>query len=174
VEGQASTTHAISGRQLAAVAAASILIVSASVAVPACYLRAHMVDDDVVAVPEPPVAPRMFFPPTVVVPSPESADQMSKMPDAAPGPVVTAADGGNYTIVVASFTNSERAQRLVEELTTAGYRARVVEHDWGPPRGRLLQVNVGGYASVTEGQHDLEQIRQLPGGYHDARIVERQ
>jgi hypothetical protein len=46
-----------------------------------------------------------------------------------------------------------------------------VDHDWGPPRGRLLQVNVGGYASATDGQRDLEQIRQFPGGYRDARIV---
>jgi len=83
----------------------------------------------------------------------------------------TASEYRNYTIVVASFTNSDRAQRLVEELTTAGYRARVVDHDWGPPRGRLLQVNVGGYASATDGQRDLEQIRQFPGGYRDARIV---
>ena len=68
----------------------------------------------------------------------------------------------------------ERAQRLVEELTSAGYRADVVEHDWGPPRGRLLQVNVGDYASATDVQRDLQQIRALPGGYQDARIIERQ
>ena len=41
-------------------AAASILIVAASVGVPACYLRAHMVDDDVVSAPEAQVLPVHF------------------------------------------------------------------------------------------------------------------
>ena len=83
-------------------------------------------------------------------------------------------EGGTYTIVVASFTSQARAERLVEELTNAGYRAQAVERDWGPPRGRLLQVNVGGYTSAIEVQRDLQQIRELPGGYRDARIVERE
>jgi general secretion pathway protein A len=172
---QASTARSISRRQLATVAAASLLIVLASVAVPACYLRAHLVEDDVVVAPEPPVAPRMFLPPSVVLPSPESADlELSTTNAATTASAATTAESGNYTIVVASFTNAERAQRLIDELTSAGYRARMVEHDWGPPRGRLLQVNVGGYASAADVQRDLEQIRQLPGGYQDARIVERQ
>ena len=76
--------------------------------------------------------------------------------------------------MVASFTSQARAERLVEELTNAGYRAQAVERDWGPPRGRLLQVNVGGYTSAIEVQRDLQQIRELPGGYRDARIVERE
>ena len=170
-----STAHSITRRQWAAVAAASMLIVAASVAIPACYLRAHMVADDVVAEPRPPLAPRMFSPPKVMPPNTEPTDQASSTKDAAvPGSAAIAAEEGHYTIVVASFANAERAQRLVEELTNAGYRARVVEHDWGPPRGRLLQVNVGGYASATEVQRDLLQIRELPGAYQDARIVERQ
>jgi hypothetical protein len=56
-------------------------------------------------------------------------------------------------------------------LTSAGYRARAVERDWGPPRGRLVQVNVGDYASALDVQRDLEHIRELPGGYRDARII---
>lgn len=98
-------------------------------------------------------------------------------PDAhAPAPTAdpTAVSEVQYTIVVASFTSQERAERLVEELINAGYRARAVERDWGPPRGRLVQVNVGGYASAVDVQRDLQQIRDLPGGYRDARIVERQ
>ena len=83
------------------------------------------------------------------------------------------AAGGSYTIQVASFANRARAERLVEELTSAGYRARAVERDWGPPRGRLVHVNVGGYASAIEVQRDFQRIRELPGGYTDARIVER-
>jgi cell division septation protein DedD len=83
----------------------------------------------------------------------------------------TPAQDDRYTIVVASFTSPERAERAVEELTNAGYRARAVERDWRPPRGRLVQVNVGDYPSVSDAQRDLEQIRELPGGYRDARIV---
>jgi len=56
-------------------------------------------------------------------------------------------------------------------LTTAGYQARAVERDWGPPRGRLVQVNVGDYGAANDAQRDLEQIRELPGGYRDARII---
>ena len=148
-----------------------MLIVMASVGVPACYLRAHMADEDGIAVAQPPVTPSIFSPPSVMPPNPEPVDQAS-LPDTNAA-AATAAEQGIYTIVVASFTNPERAQRLVEELTSAGYRASVVEHDWGPPRGRLLQVNVGGYASATDVERDLQQIRELPGGYRDARIMER-
>jgi len=90
-----------------------------------------------------------------------------------PAAAAPAADRGPFSIVVASFSNQARAERLVEELTIAGYRARAVERDWGPPRGRMVQVNVEGYASAIDVQRDLQRIRELPGGYSDARIVER-
>jgi general secretion pathway protein A len=170
--GRGSTARSVTPRQWAAVAAVAMLIVMASVGVPACYLRAHMADEDGIAVAQPPVTPSIFSPPSVMPPNPEPVDQAS-LPDTNAA-AATAAEQGIYTIVVASFTNPERAQRLVEELTSAGYRASVVEHDWGPPRGRLLQVNVGGYASATDVERDLQQIRELPGGYRDARIMERQ
>jgi cell division septation protein DedD len=82
-------------------------------------------------------------------------------------------DGSNYIIQVASFESRARAARLVGELTQAGYRARDVEFDFGPPRGRLVQVIVGGYSSAIEVERDLQRIRQLPGGYSDARLLER-
>ena len=81
---------------------------------------------------------------------------------------------GEFAILVASFTNPARAESLVEELTRAGFHAHPVERDWGPPRGRLIQVNVGGYASAIDVQRDLQRIRELPGNYSDARIIERQ
>jgi hypothetical protein len=37
----------------------------------------------------------------------------------------------------------------------------------------LVQVNVEGYTSVIDVQRDLQRIRELPGGYGDARIVEQ-
>jgi cell division septation protein DedD len=78
-----------------------------------------------------------------------------------------------FSILVASFESRERAERLVEELTDAGYGARAVERDGGPGRGRLVQVKVTGYRSTTDVQRDLQRIRELPGGYTDARIIEQ-
>jgi cell division septation protein DedD len=103
-----------------------------------------------------PVTPTVTEAPAVEVPA-----------AAVPAPI------GSFAIVVASFTNRARADRLVDELTSAGFRARAVERDWGPPRGLLVQVNVEGYTSALDVQRDLQRIRELPGGYGDARIVEQ-
>jgi type II secretory pathway predicted ATPase ExeA/cell division septation protein DedD len=81
---------------------------------------------------------------------------------------------GNYTILVASFKSAETAERVVEELTNAGFGARAVERDGGTARGRWMLVMVSGYTSAIDVQRDLQQIRELPGGYTDARIVERE
>ncbi len=170
-----STADSATRLQWAAVAAASMLIVMASVGVPAYYKRAHVVDHEVVTAPEPPLSPRTSSTPTVLTPNVESTDRAASPEEAVvPTAAPAAAADGTYTILVASFANPERAQRLVEELTNAGYRAQVVEHDWGPPRGRLQQVNVGGYVSSSDAQRDLQQIRELPGGYRDARVIERE
>jgi len=58
-------------------------------------------------------------------------------------------------------------------LTDAGYGARAVERDGGPGRGRFVQVQVNGYTSPDDVQRDLQRIRELPGGYSDATVVER-
>ena len=71
---------------------------------------------------------------------------------------------------MASFQSRDRAERLVEELVNAGYGARTVERDGGPT-GRLVQVVISGYTSAIDVQRDLQRIRELPGGYGDARIV---
>jgi type II secretory pathway predicted ATPase ExeA/cell division septation protein DedD len=86
-------------------------------------------------------------------------------------PVVPGARG-SYTILVASFKSAEAAERVVEELTNAGFGARAVERDGGAARGRWMQVMVSGYTSAIDVQRDLQQIRALPGAYSDARIVE--
>jgi len=165
-----SAGHVHTRRQWAAVAVVSMLIVVVSVGVPALYVRAHMSKTISGAASAAPMLPEPSTEPTPLAPADEPA-----RPEGVDTPAAaTAPEDGNYTIVVASFANRERAQRLVEELTTAGYRAHAVEHDWGPPRGRLLQVNVGGYVSADEVQRDLQQIRELPGGYRDARVVARQ
>jgi general secretion pathway protein A len=152
---------------------ASILAFSASLAGVGWYLRTQTVEATVEA-PRQPSPPANVssqtatpLPPTPAVPDPPAV--VAPVPEAAAAPAVS----GSFAIVVASFTNRTRADRLVEELAIAGYRARAVERDWGPPRGRLVQVNVEGYASAIEVQRDLQRIRELPGGYSDARIVEQ-
>jgi cell division septation protein DedD len=84
-----------------------------------------------------------------------------------------AATEGGYSIVVASFESRTRAERLVEELTTAGFHARAVERDAGPSHPALHQVTVGAYNSAIDVQRALQHIRELPGRYADARIVGR-
>jgi type II secretory pathway predicted ATPase ExeA/cell division septation protein DedD len=161
-------------RRRAAIAVASI-VAGASLGVPAWYLHARVVSAEVVATPEPPPPPHMFSAPEVTRPDVELKTETS--PDdngAAPGADKTAATAARYTILVASFTTPESAERAVAELTNAGYRAHAVDRDWGLPRGRLVQVSVGDYASAAAAQRALQQIRELPGGYHDARIIEHQ
>ena len=60
-----------------------------------------------------------------------------------------------FAIQVASFETLPRAERLVAELTDAGYRARAVELDLGPERGRIVQVLVGGYRTAEDAGPDL-------------------
>ena len=154
-----------------AAAAACLVAISASLAFPGMR-----VDDRGIAALLPPRPAPVFLPAAMVTPNADAASA-APMPDAAAVPAATSLDtaaaGGASAIVVASFESSERAARLVEELTSAGYRARAVERDGGPSLRRLVQVNVGGYTSLLDAERDLQQIRELPGGYRDARIVTR-
>jgi hypothetical protein len=75
---------------------------------------------------------------------------------------------------VAGHESPERAARLVEELTTAGFDPQAVERAGGVAYGRFTLVRIGGYTSMPDVERDLRRIRELPGGYSDARIVERQ
>jgi type II secretory pathway predicted ATPase ExeA/cell division septation protein DedD len=159
-------------KRRAAIAIASV-VAAASLGVPAWYLRA-VVTAEVVAAPGVPVPPHMFSAPNLAPPDAEPAAETSTDDHAAAPPADVKRPAAHYTIMVASLTSQEHAQRVVDELTNAGYRAYAVERDWGPPRGRLVQVNVGDYTSVTDVQRDLQKIRELAGGYRDARVVERQ
>jgi cell division septation protein DedD len=73
-----------------------------------------------------------------------------------------------YSIQVASFENAVRAQRLVSELTAAGFRARSVELRLGA--GAVFLIRIDGYRSADEANKDLTRIRERPG-YDDARVV---
>ena len=85
---------------------------------------------------------------------------------------VRQANDGSYAIQVATFESRERADRLVEELAQAGFRARAVEFNLGAPRGIVLQVRIDGYSNVQDAEHDLARIHELPG-YADAHLLQK-
>jgi type II secretory pathway predicted ATPase ExeA len=100
---------------------------------------------------------------------PASLTRGSGSPAASPASVREANDG-TYAIQVASFESRDRADRLVAELNQAGFRARTVEFNLGPPRGIVLQIRIDGYASAPDAERDLSRIRELPG-YSDAHLL---
>lgn len=160
----------------AAGAAAALVAVSASVGAAAWYTRAQAFDGQLVSALMPPPTPDVFSqpvsgPPLVEPPEAESVPAVEA--EGAVGASVAPTQPPVYSILVASFENRLRAERLVEELTNAGYGAHAVERDGGATGGLLTQVKVSGYTSAIDVQRDLQRIRELPGRYSDARIVER-
>src|SRR5262249_50299405 len=155
---------------------ASVLAATAAFGAVAWYERAQAVNREAAAVPPPGpalVAPSAAVPrpnrdPGVpqtsqhaeaVHPSPETpASTPAAAPPAAVAPAAVPGARGGYTILVASFKSPESGQRVVEELTNAGFRARAVERDGGPERGRFTLVLVSGYTSANDVQRDLQQI----------------
>src|SRR6185312_14735151 len=109
----------------ALVAASLVLAIVAAVGVPAWYRHVQMVNNEVVPTPQPPDPPSIVLAP--LRPSVEPADPDGVQTDGTHSPAAATAEGGAYTIVVASFTSATRAQQLVDELTSAGYRAQAVE-----------------------------------------------
>ena len=139
--------------------------VAATVDAPRLEARSHDISLQSAGASAPVPTPTPTVPVTPTVTDTSTVEAPAPPATAVPEPI------GSFAIVVASFTNRLRADRLVDELTSAGFRARAVERDWGPPRGLLVQVNVEGYTSAIDVQRDLQRIRELPGGYGDARIV---
>ena len=161
-------------------AAAALLAVSASVGTIAWPTGAETVESQAVAalVPPPPTAvlsQPVSVPPRVEPPSPQALQSVQPAPSAhaVGASAAVPAERRGYSILVASFQSRDRAERLVEELTNAGYGAHAVERDGGAAHGRLTLVRVSGYTSALDVQRDLQRIRELPGGYSDARIVEQ-
>ena len=133
------------------------------------YLTAQAVDSQALSAITPPPPPRPAVAPPIVA---DAADAEERAASVVPAAAIAGREGANYIIQVASFESRVRAERLVAELSTAGFRARDVEFDFGPPRGRLVQVIVGGYSSAIAVERDLQRIRSIPG-YSDARLLER-
>ena len=72
-----------------------------------------------------------------------------------------------YTIDVAGFNSVSRSTDLVEQLTSAGYKAYFEDRQFA--QGRMYLVRVGPYLLQAEADADAAKIRQLPG-YGDARV----
>ncbi|HET9383941.1 MAG TPA: SPOR domain-containing protein, partial [Gemmatimonadales bacterium] len=104
-------------------------------------------------------------------PNPVNLDDLARgASPVSPAPSSPAAAQGSdrYSIQVASFENPVRAQRLVSELTAAGFRARSVELRLGA--GAVFLIRIDGYRSADEANKDLARIRERPG-YNDARVI---
>jgi cell division septation protein DedD len=72
-----------------------------------------------------------------------------------------------YTIDVAGFNSVSRSTDLVEQLTSAGYKAYFEDRQFA--QGRMYLVRVGPYLVEADAEADAAKIRQLPG-YNDARV----
>ena len=72
-----------------------------------------------------------------------------------------------FAIQVASFNTQAGAQAFIRELADDGYKGRAVTVDFGPPRGQLVRVLIGGYRSAEEAQADLARLRER---FADARV----
>jgi cell division septation protein DedD len=129
------------------------------------YYQAQSVDADAVALPARPGW-------TIPAPLPPGQGTAREVA-ASVAPLATVrANDGSYSIQVASFASRNRADRLVTELGKAGFRARAVEFDLGPPRGLVLQIRIDGYENAQAAARDLLRIRELPG-YSDAHLLQR-
>ncbi len=157
------------------VAAVVLLTIATSAGGAIWYLSGEPINGSaVITTPPPPPTPPNVIQQPSTPPVTDAPAASPEVRDDAVAPVVGAApvEGEDHLIQIAFFARRERAANLVTELTTAGYRAREVERDFGPQRGRLRQVIVGGYSSALEVERDLRQIRELPA-YSDAHLIAR-
>jgi type II secretory pathway predicted ATPase ExeA/cell division septation protein DedD len=74
-----------------------------------------------------------------------------------------------FAVDVALFNSRSRADRLVSELTAAGFHAYQNDLDLGD-RGHLREVLVGIYATREAAEADAVKIRAMPG-YQDAQVI---
>jgi hypothetical protein len=160
----------------AAAVAGAILVAAASFGTVAWYTSAQASETAVVAQPAAPRPPDAVTHPisAPLVTAPPSSTLVP--PPSGGGAVVasaTPAEHPAYSILVASFGTRDRAQSVVDELTNAGFDARAVDLAASATHAPLVQVRISGYTAASAVQRDLELIRQLPGRYNDARIVEQ-
>jgi cell division septation protein DedD len=138
------------------------------------YLMAAAYDFDVSVMTLPAAPPRAPHPTLTLpgVPSPWLTSTAAGRPKLAP-PIVAATTGDRFAIQVASFATQARADTLLDELTRDGFPARAVTVDFGPPRGQLVQVLVGGYGSAEEAASDLAKVRERFADAHLEPVAAR-
>jgi len=158
---------------------AAVLVIAASIGAPVWLFSVRSVEDQRLTAPIPAPPPRTLRQPAPLSPptdafSPEL--QKDRAAAASSDAVIAHTSApeprGGYTILVASFQSRDRAERVVEDLVNAGYPARAMERAGGP-NGRWVQVQISGYTSAIDVQRDLQRVRELPGGFGDARVVEQ-
>jgi cell division septation protein DedD len=147
-------------RKIAVAVVIGALVAAASIAGYALYSEASAVELDTLTLPARP---------KWTLPARTRPVQNSPAPTSMPASV-RAANDGSYAIQVATFESRDRADRLVAELSSAGFRARAVEFNVGPPLGVVLQIRVDGYQTAQDAERDLARIRELPG-YADAHLL---
>jgi type II secretory pathway predicted ATPase ExeA len=81
--------------------------------------------------------------------------------------IAIAEDAALYSIDVAGFNSVSRSTDLVEQLTSAGYKAYFEDRQFS--RGRMYLVRVGPYLVQADADADAAKIRAIPG-YGDARV----
>ena len=142
------------------------LAIAAGMAAGFIYYQAQSVDVDAAALPVRPqwTTAKATLPPVQTI--------ASEVASSTTPPSTVRANDGSYAIQVASFTSRSRADRLVSELTKAGFHARAAEFNLGSPRGLVLQIRIDGYESAQAAARDLARIRELPG-YEDALLLQR-
>jgi len=120
------------------------------------------VEDSVAAAAQEPVAEP---PPPAIEPEPESA------PPAPPKPAVQGAADGRYVVQVASFGSVDNANRLAGILQAQGFA--VLSDTVKSDVGTLHRVRIGPFASETEANRAVSQVRQSVEGVKP-RVVDLQ
>lgn len=71
---------------------------------------------------------------------------------------------------LAQFEAEDNLPRSVERPLDL---RRSVDNRRGRVRAVRVQVQISGYTSALDVQRDIQRIRELPGGYGDAQVVEQ-
>lgn len=113
------------------------------------------------------LAQRMALPPLPPGPSKGVGSSIDSLQMQIAASIAMSQSAAIYTIDVAGFNSVSRSTDLVEQLTSAGYKAYFEDRQFA--QGRMYIVRVGPYMLQADADADAAKIRQLPG-YRDARV----
>ena len=112
-------------------------------------------------------AQRMALPPLPPAPAKGVESSIDSLQMHIAASIAMSQNAAIYTIDVAGFNSVSRSTDLVEQLTSAGYKAYFEDRQFA--QGRMHLVRVGPYLVQADAEADAAKIRQLPG-YSDARV----